>query len=71
MRKGEEPMLSTAEKVALLRTVSIFKGIAAIAYIIVESRVRAHDGERTLNDLEVAHVFGEMALLDAEPRWPR
>jgi CRP-like cAMP-binding protein len=89
-------MLSTAEKVALLRAVSIFAEtpedilveVASVLkplefragetiihkgdcgdcmYIIVEGRVRAHDGERTLNYLGVADVFGEMALLDAEP----
>jgi len=90
-------MLSTAEKVALLRAVGIFAEtpediLAEVAsllkplefkagetiihkgdcgdcmYIIAEGRVRAHDGERTLNYLGVADVFGEMALLDAEPR---
>lgn len=90
-------MLSIAEKVALLRAVSIFAEtpedilveVASLLkplefraeetiihkgdcgdcmYIIAEGRVRAHDGERTLNYLEVADVFGEMALLDAEPR---
>jgi CRP/FNR family cyclic AMP-dependent transcriptional regulator len=90
-------MLSTAEKVALLRAVSIFAEtpediLAEVAsllkplefkvgetiihkgdcgdcmYIIAQGRVRAHDGERTLNYLGVADVFGEMALLDAEPR---
>ncbi len=37
-------------------------------YVIVEGRVRVHDGEHTLNDLEQGDVFGEMALLDPEPR---
>jgi CRP-like cAMP-binding protein len=37
-------------------------------YMIVAGKVRVHDGERTLNILEAADVFGELALLDPEPR---
>jgi len=37
-------------------------------YIIVEGRVRVHDGELTLNYLGACDVFGEMALLDIEAR---
>ncbi|MCB8946102.1 MAG: cyclic nucleotide-binding domain-containing protein [Ardenticatenaceae bacterium] len=37
-------------------------------YIIAEGRVRVHDGEHTLNFLQEGDVFGEMALLDPEPR---
>jgi len=37
-------------------------------YIIVSGRVRVHDGERTLNELGPRDVFGEMAMLDPEPR---
>ena len=37
-------------------------------YIIVDGRVRIHDGERTLNELGEGDVFGEMAVLDAAPR---
>ncbi|HZU86701.1 MAG TPA: cyclic nucleotide-binding domain-containing protein [Anaerolineaceae bacterium] len=37
-------------------------------YIIRRGRVRVHEGEMTLNYLGVADVFGEMALLDIEPR---
>ena len=37
-------------------------------YIIVSGRVRVHVGEETLNFLEDRDVFGEMALLDPEPR---
>ncbi|MEJ2210700.1 MAG: cyclic nucleotide-binding domain-containing protein [Anaerolineae bacterium] len=37
-------------------------------YIIVEGRVRVHDGELTLNHLGPCDVFGEMALLDTEAR---
>ncbi len=37
-------------------------------YIIRRGRVRVHEGEMTLNYLGVSDVFGEMALLDVEPR---
>ena len=37
-------------------------------YIIVSGRVRVHIGDETLNFLEDRDVFGEMALLDPEPR---
>lgn len=37
-------------------------------YLIVRGRVRAQDGERLLDELGPAEVFGEMAALDPEPR---
>jgi CRP-like cAMP-binding protein len=37
-------------------------------YVIASGRVRVHDGERTLAILGKRDVFGEMAVLDAEPR---
>lgn len=37
-------------------------------YLVYEGEVRVHDGEHTLNHLTDGDVFGEMALLDAEPR---
>ena len=90
-------MLSTVEKVLILKTVSIFAetpdeilvAVAAILeevaipagrtifakgdigtcmYIIVDGRVRIHDGESTLNELGEDDIFGEMAVLDAMPR---
>ncbi|MEE9491220.1 MAG: cyclic nucleotide-binding domain-containing protein, partial [Dehalococcoidia bacterium] len=97
VRKGGEVMLSTIEKVIVLKTVSIFAGtpdeiLAEVAslleevklregetifekgdagdcmYIIVDGKVRVHDGGRTLNYLGEGDVFGEMAVLDPEPR---
>ncbi len=97
IKKGEGNMLSTAEKIAILRSVSIFaetpddilsqvadllqplelqaeetvfsKGDCGDSmYIIVEGRVRVHDGEMLLNYLGAADVFGEMAVLDEQPR---
>jgi CRP-like cAMP-binding protein len=90
-------MLSTIEKVIILKTVGIFAEtpdeiLAEVAtlleevelgigetifekgdlgdclYIIADGEVRVHDGERTLNHLGQGDVFGEMALLDPEPR---
>jgi CRP-like cAMP-binding protein len=37
-------------------------------YIIVDGKVRVHTDERLLNYLGESDVFGEMALLDPEPR---
>ena len=37
-------------------------------YVIVDGKVRVHEGERSLNYLGERDVFGEMALLDPEPR---
>jgi hypothetical protein len=94
---GDRRMLSTIEKVIILRTVSIFAEtsdqilaeVAAIAteqdaaagerifekgavgdsmYMIASGRVRVHDGARALNDLSTGNVFGEMAVLDPQPR---
>lgn len=50
--------------------VSVFdKGDAGDSlYIIVSGEVRIHDGDYTLNTLGESEVFGEMALLDPEPR---
>lgn len=90
-------MLSTVEKVLILKTVSMFsktpdniladvgdlleeldvaedetifkKGDTGDSlYIILDGKVRVHDGERLLNFLGEREVFGEMALLDPEPR---
>jgi len=90
-------MLSTVEKVLILKTVTMFSQtpdnvLADVAdlledldvsenetifeqgdpgdslYVIVEGKVRVHDGDRLLNYLGESDVFGEMALLDPEPR---
>jgi hypothetical protein len=95
--QGDDPMLSTVEKVLILKTVSMFSQtpdhvLADVAnlleevdvseqetiftqgdpgdslYVIVDGKVRVHDGERLLNYLGERDVFGEMALLDPEPR---
>ena len=37
-------------------------------YIVVSGRVRIFDGENTINFLGEREIFGELALLDPEPR---
>ena len=37
-------------------------------YIVIRGQVRVHDGERTLATLKDSEVFGELAVLDTEPR---
>ena len=97
VRKGDPIMLSTVEKVLILKTVSIFSQtpdnvLADVTdlleevnadenemifkqgdsgdsmYIIIDGKVRVHTDERLLNYLGDSEVFGEMALLDPEPR---
>jgi CRP-like cAMP-binding protein len=96
-QKGDSAMLSTVEKVLILKTVPMFSQtpdnvLADVAdlleevdvsenetifrqgdagdslYVILDGKVRVHDGERLLNYLGERDVFGEMALLDPEPR---
>lgn len=94
---GGKIMLSTIEKVILLKDVDLFAEtpdelLAEVAEFLVESEllagqpvfakgdrgeslyiiasglVRVHDGEHLIDHLGESEVFGEMALLDAEPR---
>ena len=37
-------------------------------YVVGSGRVRVHDGDRTLHELEAGAAFGELSLLDAQPR---
>jgi CRP-like cAMP-binding protein len=37
-------------------------------FIVVEGQILIHDGERALNRLGGGDIFGEMAVLDVEPR---
>ena len=96
-KNGETIMLSTIEKVLILKSVHIFaetpeealaevvstlkevtvkageavvkKGeVGRSMYIIISGRVRVHDGERTLAELGERDIFGELTVLDAEPR---
>ena len=42
--------------------------IGTCMYIIYEGSVRIHDGKYTLAELKTRDFFGELSLLDAEPR---
>jgi len=97
IRKGDNAMLSTVEKVLILKTVPMFSQtpdnvLADVAnlleqvdvsenetifregdvgdnmYVILDGKVRVHNDERLVNYLSEREVFGEMALLDPEPR---
>lgn len=65
-----------SEVAALLKEVRVKGGetvfekgaMGASMYVIATGRVRVHDGERTLNHLGERDVFGEMALVDSQPR---
>ena len=90
-------MLSTIEKVLILKQVDVFQDtpddvladIAALLeelevaagetifhkgdlgdslYIVIAGKLRVDDDNHLLNYLDQSDVFGEMALLDAEPR---
>ncbi len=37
-------------------------------FVVVEGKVRIHDGDRTLRELGPREVFGELSALDPEPR---
>jgi CRP-like cAMP-binding protein len=90
-------MLSTIEKVLILKTINLFATtpdeiLAEVAmlleevhlaadetvfkkgdqgdcmYFVVSGQVKAHDGDHIFNYLGQGDVFGEMAVLDPEPR---
>ena len=42
--------------------------IGSSMYIVVDGRVRVHDGEQELRVLGSREIFGELAALDPEPR---
>ena len=57
------------ERRALPNERIIEKGeIGDALFVIAEGRVRVHDGERTLREMSHGEAFGELSLLDAEPR---
>ena len=72
----EAPPEVLAEVAAILEEALAKAGEAVFAkgdagdsmYIIAEGRMRVSDGERTVVELRPGDVFGELALLDPEPR---
>jgi CRP-like cAMP-binding protein len=73
---SQTPDDALAEVAALLQEVDAGAGetlfekgeMGDCLYVIVSGAVRIRDGGRLLNDLGEGDVFGEMALLDPEPR---
>jgi CRP-like cAMP-binding protein len=73
-QEASEEVLS--EVAAILEEVEVKPGAAVFAkgeagdsmYIVADGRVRVSDGGRTVDDLGEGEVFGELALLDPEPR---
>ncbi|HZQ05655.1 MAG TPA: cyclic nucleotide-binding domain-containing protein, partial [Anaerolineae bacterium] len=73
---AQTPVPVLADVAAVLQQVELNEGetifqkgdLGDSLYIIVAGRVRVHDGAHTLSDLGEGEVFGEMALLDPEPR---
>lgn len=77
---SETPREALAFIAPLLEEVTVAAGETVIErgemvgdamYIIERGRMMVHDGERELNTLGPGDVFGEMAVLDPEPRAPR
>lgn len=73
---SETPEEVLAEVASILEEIEIKAGqtifrkgdMASCMYIIVDGRVHIHDRERTLRHLNVGSIFGELAVLDPEPR---
>jgi HEAT repeat protein len=61
---------------SILKEVTVTKGekifnkddVGTCMFIIYEGAVRVHDGEHTLAELKTRDFFGELSLLDTEPR---
>jgi hypothetical protein len=60
--------LLTDRWVAAGETVFAKGDLGDCLYVIALGRVRIHDGERTFKVLDARNFFGELSLLDAEPR---
>jgi CRP-like cAMP-binding protein len=73
---GETPDETLAQIAPLLEEVQVPDGqtilvkgdVGDCMYLIVAGEVRVHDGEHTISCLQPGEVFGEMAVLDVEPR---
>jgi len=59
-----------ADEVEFLAEVPVFKegDTGEALYLILEGAVRVHRGEKTIVELGEKECFGEMSILDSEPR---
>jgi len=59
-----------ADQIEFKSNEMVFKegDIGEALYIICEGKVRIHRGEKTLVELSERECFGEMSILDSEPR---
>ena len=72
----ETPDAILAEVASILDEIEVNAGdtifekgdVGRCMYIIVDGTVRVHDGERTICHLGERDIFGELAVLDPEPR---
>ena len=73
---AETPEEILVEVAAILEEVDVQAGetilhkddVGRCMYIIVDGRVRIHHGDQIIAYLEARDIFGELAVLDAEPR---
>ena len=73
---AETPDVVLAEIATIMNEVDLEAGhtifekgtLGTSMYVIIEGQVRVHDSGHTLNMLGERAVFGEMAMLDPEPR---
>lgn len=64
------PLAAIVTEVEVRKGQAVFeKGDSGTAmFVVVEGKVRIHDGDRTLRELGPRQVFGELSALDPEPR---
>jgi HEAT repeat protein len=73
---AETPEEILADVAAILEEVNVQAGVTILhkdevgrcMYVIVDGRVRIHNGDQTIAYLGARDIFGELAVLDAEPR---
>jgi CRP-like cAMP-binding protein len=73
---AETPEEILAEVAAILEEVDVQAGetilhkddVGRCMYVIVDGRVRIHNGDQVIAYLGARDIFGELAVLDAEPR---
>ncbi|MCC6810106.1 MAG: cyclic nucleotide-binding domain-containing protein [Deltaproteobacteria bacterium] len=69
---GEElaQIAQIADEIEFQSDENVFKEgeIGEAMYIVLEGKVRIHRGEKVLTELGERECFGEMSILDSEPR---